>query len=106
MTNTRRILLITVAVLVAVPMWGNEIQAQMTPYGSPAGAATSQIQGKITSVDPSGNMVTLDNGTQLTIPATLNFQRDNLKEGAIVKANFEERDGQKVVTSLQVTPAH
>jgi Cu/Ag efflux protein CusF len=47
-----------------------------------------------------------DNGTQLTIPATLNVQRDNLKEGAIVKANFEERDGRKVVTSLQVTPAH
>ncbi|HSB82446.1 MAG TPA: DUF1344 domain-containing protein [Candidatus Methylomirabilis sp.] len=110
MTNTGRIQLIVVAVLVAVPMWVNEIQAQMAPYGAsppqraPAGTATSQIQGKITSVDPSGKMVTLENGTQLTIPPTLNVQRDNLKEGAIVKANYEERNGQKVVTSMQVTP--
>lgn len=104
MTNTRRLLLIMVAVLVAVPMWGNAIQAQMAPPGAPAGAATNQIQGKIASVDPSGKMVTLDNGTQLTIPPTLKVQRESLKEGAIVKANFEERDGQKVVTSLQVTP--
>lgn len=110
MTNTRRILLIMVAVLVAVPVWVNGIQAQMAPYGAPApqgaqaGAANHQIEGKITSVDPSGKMVTLEDGTQLMIPPTLNVQRENLKEGAIVKANFEERNGQKVATSLQVTP--
>lgn len=111
MTNTRRILLIMAAVLVAAPMWVNEIQAQMTPYGSPPasqgaspGAAANQIQGKISSVDPSGKMLTLDDGTQLMIPPTLSVQRESLKEGAIVKANFEERNGQKVATSLQVTP--
>ena len=110
MTNTRRILSIMVAVLVAVPMWVNAIQAQTAPYGAPApqgapaGAMNNQIQGKITSVDPSGKMVTLDDGTQLMIPPTLKVQRENLKEGAIVKANFEERNGQKVATSLQVTP--
>ena len=47
-------------------------------------------------------MVTLDDGTKLMIPPALNVQRGALKEGAIVKARYEERGGQKVVTSLEV----
>ncbi len=47
-------------------------------------------------------MLTLQDGTQLTIPPSLNIPKDTLKEGAIVKASFEERSGQKVVTSLEV----
>jgi len=53
-------------------------------------------------VDPSGLMLTLQDGTQLTIPPSLNIPKDTLKEGAIVKASFEERSGQKVVTALEV----
>jgi hypothetical protein len=47
-------------------------------------------------------MLTLEDGTQLTIPPTVNVPRGALKEGAIVKASFEERGGQKIVTSLEV----
>jgi Cu/Ag efflux protein CusF len=61
-----------------------------------------QVAGKIKRVDPSGLMVTLEDGTELTIPPTINVPRGTLKEGAIVKASFEQRSGQKVVTSLEV----
>ena len=107
MNNTRRIFLILVALLVAIPTgWVNEVQAQTGPQISQAapgvGAAMQQIEGRIKNVDPSGRMVTLEDGTQLMIPSALNVQRGALKEGAIVKASFEERAGQKVVTSLEV----
>ncbi len=105
MNNTRRILLILVALLVAVPVgWVSEIQAQAGAPGAPGAGRTLEVEGKIKSVDPSGRMVTLEDGTQLTIPPALNVPRDSLKEGAIVKASFEERGGQNIVTSMRVQP--
>lgn len=47
-------------------------------------------------------MVKLDDGTELTIPPTVKVQRQVLQEGAIVKASYEERAGEKVVTSIEV----
>lgn len=64
----------------------------------------ADVEGKIKSWDPAGNMVTLEDGTQLSIPADAKVQRDQLKEGAIVKASYDEKNGKKVVTSIQVTP--
>jgi len=61
-----------------------------------------QVQGEIKSVDPSGRMVTLDDGTELTIPQSVSVPQGMLKEGAKVKASFEEQGGKKVVTSLEV----
>jgi Cu/Ag efflux protein CusF len=107
MNSTRRTLLILLALLVAVPVgWASDIYAQAGPQapGAPGAGALKQVEGKIKSVDPSGRMVTLDDGTQLTIPPALNIPRETLKEGAILKASFEERGGQKVVTSMQVQP--
>jgi len=69
----------------------------------PAWAA--DVQGKIKSVDASGRMVTLDDGTQLTLPPTLTVEKQSLKPGASVKASYEEKDGQKVATSFMVMPA-
>ncbi len=106
MKNTRRIFLILVALLVATPIgWVSEIPAQTGPggqQGAPKPGNAMEVQGKVKSVDPSGRMVTLEDGTQLTIPPSLNIPRGMLKEGTIVKASFEERGGQKVVTSMQV----
>jgi hypothetical protein len=84
--------------------WISEVHAQATPgYQGPSAAGTMQrVEGKIKSLDPSGRMLTLEDGTQLTIPPTVNVPAGTLKEGAIVKASFEERSGQKVVTSLEV----
>jgi hypothetical protein len=61
-----------------------------------------RVEGKIQEV--TGNTVTLADGTKLTIPANQSGQRDDLKPGASVKASFEEKGGQKVVTSIQVEP--
>jgi Cu/Ag efflux protein CusF len=101
MNQQRRFFLILVALLVALPVgWVSEMHAQTTPPG--VQGAAGQVEGKIKSVDPSGGMVTLEDGTQLTIPPSVKVQRAALKEGAIVKASFEERGGQKVVTSMEV----
>ncbi len=69
---------------------------------SAPGGMQQEVQGAIKSLDPSGRMLTLDDGTQLTIPPTINVPQGMLKEGAMVKASFEERGGEKVVTSLEV----
>jgi hypothetical protein len=65
----------------------------------------AEVQGKIKSIDQNGKMVTLDDGTRLTIPPTLTVEKQALQPGANVKANYEEKDGQKVATSLMVVPA-
>jgi uncharacterized protein DUF1344 len=70
---------------------------------SPVWAA--DVQGKIKSVDPTGRMVTLEDGTQLMIPPTLRIAREDLKPGADVKASYEDMGKQKVVTAIQVQPA-
>jgi hypothetical protein len=101
-----RISVLLIAFLVALPLvWVTESHAQAGPQGGASAAGGMQhIQGAIQSVDPSGRMLTLEDGTQLTIPPTLNVPREALKEGEIVKASFEVRAGQKVVTSLEVQP--
>lgn len=68
-------------------------------------AYAAEVQGKIKSVDPSGRMVTLDDGTMLTIPPALKIEKQSLKPGANVKATYTEKDGQKVATALMVMPA-
>lgn len=66
--------------------------------------AAETIEGKIMSVDPSGGMVTLFDGTKLMIPPDLKVLRDAFKKGATVKATYVEKGGQKVVTSIVVHP--
>ena len=68
-------------------------------------AWAAEVQGKIKSIDQSGKMVTLDDGTRLTIPPTLTVEKQALQPGANVKASYEEKDGQKVATSLMVMPS-
>lgn len=67
-----------------------------------AQTATKSIEGKVMAVDPSGKSLTLDDGTKLTIPESVKFSKADLKPGAAVKAAYEERDGQKILTTLEV----
>ena len=67
-------------------------------------AVAAEVQGTIKSVDASGRMITLDDGTQLTVPATAKVEAGALKPGAHVKASFEPQGTAKVVTAIQVTP--
>jgi Protein of unknown function (DUF1344) len=68
-------------------------------------AWAADVKGKIKSVDPTGQMVTLADGTQLTLPPTLNIEKQTLKPGANVRAIYEEKNGQKVVTAFMVMPS-
>ena len=66
----------------------------------PLVAVAGDVSGKIQSVDSSERAIVLEDGTKLWIAEGLPI--DNLKEGAQVKASYEERDGKKVVTSIEV----
>jgi hypothetical protein len=68
-------------------------------------AWAGEVQGKIKSFDAAANAVVLEDGTELTIPPTMRVERQALKPGANVKASYEEKDGQKVATSIAVMPA-
>lgn len=63
-------------------------------------AMAEEIQGTIKSVDEAARAITLDDGTQVWVAEGIPM--DKLKEGASVKASYEERDGKKVATSVEV----
>jgi hypothetical protein len=67
-------------------------------------AVAADIEGVIKSVDPSGRMITLEDGTQLTVPATAKVEAGALKPGSHVKASFQSQGTAKVVTAIQVSP--
>jgi len=66
-----------------------------------AGAWAEEISGKIQSVDPSDRTIVLDDGSKIWVAEGVPM--DNLKEGKSVKASYEERDGKKVATNVEVT---
>jgi Cu/Ag efflux protein CusF len=96
------------AALVAIAVFGAlvvaPVMAQQAPAQAPAPAAgaAKTVQGKVMAVDPSGKSITLDDGTKLTIPESAKFSRADLKPGAAVKAAYEEKDGQKILTNLEI----
>lgn len=103
------------ASLVALFLAGSSAWAgQMTPPrkdqpGAPTMAAAQpgapmekEVEGKIKTLDTSGKSVTLEDGTKLTIPDSLKAARGTLKEGAMLKATYQEMGGEKVLTSIQV----
>jgi hypothetical protein len=69
--------------LVATPLWAEE------------------ISGKIQKVDMNDRSIVLEDGTQLWLAESVSA--DALKEGATVKASYEEKDGKKVVTKIDVS---
>jgi hypothetical protein len=68
---------------------------------SVAGVWAGEIEGKIQKVDPADRAFVLEDGTQLWVAEGLSM--DTLKEGASVKASYEERDGKKIATSFEVS---
>jgi len=66
------------------------------------GAWAGDIDGKITSVDVNARTIQLDYNTDISVAEGLPM--DNLKEGANVKASFEDRAGKKVATKIEVAP--
>jgi hypothetical protein len=62
--------------------------------------ADKRVEGTIKSVQ--GSTVTLDDGTTLAIPSSVQVSRDQLKPGAMIVAEYQERGGQKVATSVHI----
>ncbi len=94
---------LSMALLLSAPaVWTVETMAQTKDKTTQAQMAEKQIEGKIKTV--AGNKVTLTDGTVLTIPAGVKVEQADLKPGATVKASYEEKGGQKVVTDLRVQP--
>ena len=67
-----------------------------------ASAAGNEVQGKIKSYDAATGMITLEDGTQISVPATVKVQADQLKPGTMIKASYDEKDGKKVANSVEV----
>ena len=66
-----------------------------------AGAWAEEIQGKVQTINAAERMIVLEDSTQIWVAEGVSL--DTLKEGATVKAAYEERDGKKVATSLEVS---
>jgi uncharacterized protein DUF1344 len=66
-----------------------------------AGAWADEVAGKIKSVDPAQRAVILEDGTMIWVAEGVAM--DNLQEGKSVKASYEERDGKKIATSVEVS---
>ena len=63
-------------------------------------ACAEEIQGKIKSLDTAERAIALENGTKIWVAEGLSM--DRLREGVIVKASYEERDGKKIATVIEV----
>jgi Cu/Ag efflux protein CusF len=64
--------------------------------------AAGEAQGKVTSWDSTAGTVTLEDGTMLSVPESVK-ERADIKEGATVKVSYDEKDGKKVVSRMEVT---
>ena len=71
-------------------------QAQQDPQST---AASRMVEGKISAVK--GRWIVFSNGTQVAVPDNL-VQHFEMKPGAVIRAMYEEREGQKFATSLEL----
>lgn len=64
--------------------------------------AQQELAGKVQKVDAADRTLVLEDGTQVWLAEGISL--DELKEGVMVKAMYEERDGKKVATRIEVSP--
>jgi len=106
-----RVLVVVFAVLLTGALGVGGALAQMPKGDSPPPRSMEQqksmemnadkrVEGTIKSVQ--GSTVTLDDGTTLSIPSSVKVSRAQLKPGAMIVAEYQERGGQKVATSVQI----
>ena len=75
-------------------------------------AMAGEMEAKIQSIDTAGKQMLLDNGTTLVweeyavisvIVEGKEGKLEDLKQGAKVKASYQEKDGKNVVERIEVT---
>lgn len=99
----RRILMIAAAVLTmcagqpltGFAQTGTQVQQQVPELT----AGGRVIEGKISAVK--GRWIVFSDGTQVAVPDNL-VQHFEMKPGAVIRAMYEEREGQKFATSLEL----
>jgi hypothetical protein len=104
--NVGRAWLIAGAVVGVACVGSADVSAQ-TRTTPPAGTSQDrmggqEIEGRIRDVGT--ERITLEEGTVLAVPKNMAKQSD-LKVGAMVKVKYQERNGQKVATSIQLNPS-
>ena len=82
MLNKLAIMALTL-LFAALPAWGEE------------------VTGKIQKVDADDRNIVLEDGTQLWLGESVSA--DQLREGTTIKASYEEKDGKKIVTQIEVS---
>jgi hypothetical protein len=80
-----------------------------THIQSPASRTVSmgdqkQLEGIISSIDLSTDTIVLENGDTLIVPSSLAINRSHLKPDVWVVAQYEERGGRKVATTISIRP--
>jgi Protein of unknown function (DUF1344) len=100
-----RVLAVVVAALLTASLGVIGVMAQMKTDPAQQMEQKSdkmgqRVEGTIKSVR--GNTVTLEDGTELSIPSSVKVSKDQLKPGAQISAEYEERAGQKVAKSIQI----
>ena len=63
-------------------------------------AWADDVAGQVQSVNVTERSFTLDDGTQIYLAEGI--PAESIKEGSKVKVTFEERDGKKVATTVEV----
>lgn len=107
-----RLLAVLLGVLVVTSLGVSDTMAQMNPAQQKTDQAqprsmepkietmSQKVEGTIKAVQ--GNMVTLEDGTRLSIPSSVKVAKNQLKPGVQISAEYEEKGGQKVATSVQI----
>lgn len=90
-----RALAVAVVLLVALTVFSGVAQERM---GRPMG---QMIEGTIENVAPN-RVLTLADGTTLTVPVTVMLPREQMRRGVAIIAEFDQKGPQKVATSLLV----
>jgi hypothetical protein len=67
------------------------------------GATAEEIEGTIRALDRAQRAFTLEDGTRIWVAEGVSMA--TLKEGVSVKASYEERDGRKIGTGLNIEPS-
>ena len=99
MSRTFAMAAVVLTMCAALPLVGfaeTGLQAQREPEVTPAGQV---VEGKISAVK--GRWIVFSNGTQVAVPDNL-VQHFEMKPGAVIRAMYEEREGQKFATSIEL----
>ena len=98
----------SVLMIVALVGWVGVVSAQQAPAPAPAqapapsGMPEKTMEGKVKTVDQAKKQVTLEDGTTLTIPASVKVEWTSIEPGAMVMVSYVEAGQLKTVRKFEV----